>query len=77
MTGLCLFLELGAQVAALLARNATFAIRLAIEPSNCHAAVLQVAECDRVLATKSLPYLQRQGRCLMHQWMTYTHKSSP
>ena len=55
---LCLFLELGAQVAALLARNATFAVAVASKPVACHAAILQVAECNRVLATKSLPHLQ-------------------
>ena len=59
MTGLRLFLELGAQVAALLARSATFAIALAIEPVARHTAILPVAECDRVLDAKSLPCLQR------------------
>ena len=73
MTGLRLFLELGAQVAALLARSATFAIALAIKPVAHHAAILRVAECDRVLAAKSLPCLQCQGRCLMRLLMTYTH----
>ena len=53
MTGLCLFLEFGAQVAALLARNVTFAVALANEPVVCHAAILQVAECHQVLAAKS------------------------
>ena len=52
-TGLRLFLELGAQVAALLARNATFAVALASKPVARHAAILQVAECDQVLAAKS------------------------
>ena len=46
MIGLCLFLELGAQVAALLARNATFAVALASEPVANHAGVPQVAECN-------------------------------
>ena len=46
MTGLCLFLELGAQVAALLARNATFAVAVASKPVICHAAILLVAECN-------------------------------
>ena len=73
MTGLRLFLELGAQVAALLARSVTFAVALAIEPVAHHAAILSVDECNQVLAIKPLPYLQHQGRCLMHLWMTYTH----
>ena len=73
MIGLRLFLELGAQVAALLARSATLPIALAIKPVVRHVAILPVAGCDRVLAAKSLPYLQRQGRCLMHLLMTYTH----
>ena len=72
MTGLRLFLELGAQVAALLARSITLPITLAIKLVARHAAVLPVAGCDRGLAIKSLPYLQRQGRCLMHPLMTYT-----
>ena len=58
MTGLCLFLELGAQVATLLARSATLPIALAIELIAHHAAVLRVAGCNRGLATKSLLYLQ-------------------
>ena len=72
MTGLCLFLELGAQVAALLARSVTLLIALAVEPVTHHAAVLPIAECGQELATKSLPYLQCQGCCLMHPLMTYT-----
>ena len=67
------FHGLDAQVADQLARSATFAAGLASEPVACHAAVLLVAECNRVLATKSLPYLQCQGYCLMHLLMTYTH----
>ena len=73
MTRLHLFHEVGAQVAALLARSATFAIALVSEPVARHAAVLPIVECDQVLAIKSLPCLQCQGRCLMHQLMTYTH----
>ena len=38
-----------------------------------HAAVLPIAECDRAPIAKSLPCLQCQGCCLMHQLMTYTH----
>ena len=77
MTVLCLFLELGAQVAALLARSATLPIALAIEPVACHAAVLLVAKRNRVLAAKSLLNFQRQGRCLRHPLMTYTHLCAP
>ena len=73
MTGLRLFLELGAQVAALLARNVTFALALASKPIACHAAIFPVAECDQELTAKSLTYLQRQRCCLMHLLMTYTH----
>ena len=73
MTGLNLFLELGAQLAALLARNVTFAVGFASKPVACHAAVLQVAECNQVLAVKSLLYLQCQGHCLMRLLMRYTH----
>ena len=46
MTGLCLFLELCAQIAALLARNATFAVALASKPVAHHAAVLPISECN-------------------------------
>ena len=73
LKGLHRFLELGAQVAGQLAKNATFAAALASKPDACHAAILPVAECNRVLAAKSLPYLQCQGHCLMHLLMTYTH----
>ena len=67
-----LFLARGAQVAALLARSATLPIALANELVVCHAAILLIAGCDRVPIAKSLPNSQRQGRCLMHQLMTYT-----
>ena len=77
MTGLCLFLELGAQVAALLARSATLPIALAIELVACHAAVFLIAGCDRAPIAKSLPNFQLQGRCLMRQSMTYTHLCAP
>ena len=40
MTGLRLFLELGAQVAALLTRSVTLPIALSIEAVACHAAIL-------------------------------------
>ena len=69
---LCQFRGLYAQVADRLIETATSAIALAIELVAHHAAVLRVAGCDRELAAKSLPYLQCQGRCLMHLWMTYT-----
>ena len=61
------FLARNARVAAQRAKSATFAVALASEPVARRAAILPVAECDRVLAAKSLPYLQRQGRCLMRQ----------
>ena len=67
MTGLLLSLARNAQVAALRAKSATFAVALAIEPIAHHAAALRVAKCDQVLAARSLPYLQRQGCCLMRQ----------
>ena len=67
MTGLLLSLALDALVAVQHAEIASFATGRAIEPVAHHAAILPVAECDRALAAKSLPYLQRQGRCLMHQ----------
>ena len=77
MTGLLLSLARDAQVAAQRAESATFAVALAIEPIAHHAAALQVAKCDRVLAAKSLLNFQRQGRCLMRLWMTYIHLFSP
>ena len=73
MTGLLLSLARDAQVATQHAKSATFAVALVIEPVACHAAVLLVAICNRVLAAKSLLNFQRQGRCLMRLWMTYTH----
>ena len=72
MTGLLLSLALDAQVAALRAKSATFAVALAIEPIARHAAALRVAKCNRVLATKSLLNFQCQGRCLRHPLMTFT-----
>ena len=73
MTGLLLSLARNAQVAALRAESATSAIALVVEPVARHAAILPVAECDRVLAAKSLLNFQRQGCCLIRLWMTYTH----
>ena len=73
MKELHLFLGYNVLIAAWHAGSATFAIVLAIKPVACHAAILQVAECNRVLAAKSLPNFQCQGRCLMHLLMTYTH----
>ena len=69
----CRFHERNAQVADRLAGNASFATALDIEPVACHAAIFRAAKCNQVLDTESLPCLQCQGRCLMHQWMTYTH----
>ena len=71
MTGLLLSLARAARVAAQRAESATSAIALVVKPVARHAAALRVAKCDRVLAAKSLPYLQRQGRCQMHPLMTY------
>ena len=73
----CQFHERDAQVADRLAGNASFATALVVEPAACHAAILQAAECNQALAVKSLPCLQRQGCCLMHQSMTYTHLRAP
>ena len=73
MTEFLLSLARDARVAAQHVEIASFATGHAIEPVAHHAAVLRVAKCDRVLAAKSLPYLQRQGRCQMHPLMTYTH----
>ena len=67
-----LFLAGNAQVAAQRVESASFAAGLAIEPSACHAAVLLIAECNRAPIAKSLPCLQCQGCCLMHQLMTHT-----
>ena len=72
MTGPLLSLARDAQVAALRAESATFAIALVVEPVAHHAAVLRVAKCNRVLAAKSLLNFQCQGRCLRHPLMTYT-----
>ena len=77
MTGLLLSLARDAQVAALRAESATFAVALAIEPVARHAAVLLIAGCDRVPIAKSLPNFQRQGRCQMHPLMTYIHLYAP
>ena len=77
MTGLLLSLARNAQVAAQRVESATFAVALANELVVCHAAALLIVECDQELAAKSLPYLQRQGRCLMRLWMTYIHLFSP
>ena len=73
MTGLLLSLARDAQVAALHTKSATFAVALVIEPVTRHAAVLLVAKCNRVLAAESLLNFQRQGHCLRHPLMTYTH----
>ena len=59
------FHGLDALIADQLAGNASFVIALAVELVARHAAILRAAGCDRVLAIKSLPYMQRQGRCLM------------
>ena len=77
MTGLLLSLALDARVAAQHVEIASFATGRAIEPVARHAAVLLIAGCDRVPIAKSLPTFQRQGRCLMCLWMTYTHLFSP
>ena len=70
-TGLLLSLARDARVAAQRVESASFAAGFAIEAVARHATVLQVAECDRVLAAKYLPNFQHQGRCLMHPLMTY------
>ena len=61
------FHGLDAPIADWLARNASFAVALAVELVARHAAILLIAGCNRVPTAKSLPCLQRQGRCLMHQ----------
>ena len=76
-TRLLLSLARNAQVAALRAKSATFAVALAIEPIAHHAAVLRVAKCDRVLAAESLPNFPRHGLCQMHPLMTYIHLCAP
>ena len=73
LIGLCRFHGLDAQVADWLVKSATFAVVLASEPVACHAAILQVGECNRAPFAKFLPYWQHLGRCQMHQWMTYIH----
>ena len=67
MTGLLLYLARDAQVAAQRAKSATFAVALANKLVVRYAAALLIVECDQELAAKSLPHLQRQGHCLMHQ----------
>ena len=64
LKALCRFHGLDAQVADWLAGSATFATALVVKLVVHHAAILPVAKCNRVLAAKSLPYLQRQGHCL-------------
>ena len=66
-TGLRLFFACDARVAAQHVETASFTAGRAIKPVARHAAILRVAECDRVLAAKSVPYLQRVERCQMHQ----------
>ena len=73
LTEPCQFHQRDAQVADWLAGNASFASALVIKPVTHHAAILQAAECNRVLAVKSLPCLQHQGHYLMHQRMIYIH----
>ena len=50
---LCWFHGLDAPIADRLARNASFAVALAVKLVACHAAILQVAEYDQELAAKS------------------------
>ena len=76
-TGLLLFLAHDARVAAQHVETASFTAGRAIEPVARNAAILRVAECDRVLAAKSLPCLQHQGRCQMHPLMTYIQFCAP
>ena len=61
------FHGLDALVADRLAGNASFVVALAVKLVGCHAAILRAAGCNRALAIKSLPCLQCQGCCLMHQ----------
>ena len=61
------FHGLDALIADRLAGNASFVVALAVELVACHAAILRAAGCDRVPAVKSVPCLQRQGCCHMHQ----------
>ena len=53
------FCGIYAQVADQLVESATSAVLLAVKLVAHHEAALQVAGCDRELAAKSLPYLQR------------------
>ena len=76
-TKLRLFLESDARVAAQHVETASFATGHSIKPVAHHAAVLPIAECNQELAAKSVPCLQRQGRCLMHPLMTYIHLCAP
>ena len=73
----CRFHERDAQVADRLAGNASFVVALADELVARHAAILRAAGCDRALAAKSLPCLQRQGHCQMHPLMTYIYLYAP
>ena len=50
---LCRFHGIDAPIADRLARNASFAVALAVERVACHAAILRVAKCGQELATKS------------------------
>ena len=77
LKGLRRFHGLDAPIADRLAGNASFVVALAVELVARHAAILRAAGCDRALAIKSLPYLQRQGRCLMRPLMTYIHLYAP
>ena len=61
MKELRLFLGRDVLIAAQRAGSATFAIALAIEPVACHTAILRVAECDQVLAAKSLQKFPTSG----------------
>ena len=76
-TGLLLFLAHNARVAAQHVETTSFATGRAIELVTHCVAILPVAECNQELAAKSVPCLQRQGRCLMHPLMTYIHLCAP
>ena len=71
------FHGLDAPIADRLARNASFAVALAVELVAHHAAILSIAKCDRAPAAKFLPCLQCLGRCQMHQLTTYIHLCAP
>ena len=77
LKGLRRFHGLDALIADRLAVNASFVVALAVELVARHAAILRAARCDRALAIKSLPCLQRQGHCQMHPLMTYIHLCAP